>query len=431
MAPKHAKTQSSFLTHDLPVHEIAEQVRAGHVPAVEVMERSLEAIDRLDGEIGAFREVWRERALAQAEELAQRTDLAELPLAGVPFAIKENTSSENIFIRTLTAAGAIPVGTTVNPQFCTWGTTTLPGHAVNNPIKPGHTAGGSSGGSAAAVAAGMVPFAQGNDGMGSLRIPAACCHLSTLKATPGVMPGRVGGNDWYGMSVHGVLTTNNSDLRLVTKVLTDGLVDAHDPAKTLPENFAVNVDTAAPVFGISAADEYAGAARQAARVFADNGIAVTEKKMPYPLNPLPMVARWTAGVADELRSGPKPDHLEWRNRVHAYLGRGLRYFIKDRNVVRDRARLEKHLQGDTILITPALAHEPVKNRRWHRLPWIANLVSNLYFTPFVSTWNYLGFPAGIVVEPVTGLPVQLIARPTQERILLTAMETIASGGRIG
>ena len=65
------------------------------------------------------------------------------------------------------------------------------------------------------------------------------------------------------------------------------------------------------------------------------------------------------------------------------------------------------------------------------MPWIVNLLSNLRFTPYVSTWNYLGFPAGIVVEPTSGLPVQLIARPTQERILLTAMETIASGGRVG
>lgn len=413
------------------VHEIAAQVREGKLSPVDSVQRSLDAISRLDGGIHAFREVWADRALQAARELEQSENLSELPLAGVPFALKENTALENPFVQQLTSAGAIAVGTTVNPQFCTWGTTTLPGLAVDNPILPGHTPGGSSGGSAAAVAAGMVPFAQGNDGMGSLRIPAACCGLSTLKATPGTMPGRVGGNDWYGMSVQGVLTVNNEDLRLITKILTNGMVDAEDPAKTLPENFAVSVDTTAPVFGLKAAPEYVDAAQQAARVFADKGFAVTEKNMPYPLNPLPMFARWTAGVADQLRDEPCPDHLEWRNRVHAGIGRLLRFTINGRQVARDGARIERELPGDTILITPALAKNPPRIRAWHRMPWIVNLLSNLRFTPYVSTWNYLGFPAGIVVEPTSGLPVQLIARPTQERILLTAMETIASGGRVG
>ncbi|ALA68092.1 amidase family protein [Corynebacterium lactis] len=424
-------TSHTSAIRDLPtVHEIAAQVREGKLSPVDSVQRSLDAISRLDGGVHAFREVWAGRALQAARDLEQREDLSQLPLAGVPFSLKENTVPENPFVRQLTNAGAIAVGTTVNPQFCTWGTTTLPGLTVDNPTLPGHTPGGSSGGSAAAVAAGMVPFAQGNDGMGSLRIPAACCGLSTLKSTPGIMPGRVGGTDWFGMSVHGVLTVNNEDLCLITKVLTDGLVDAENPAKTLPENFAVSLDTTAPVFGLKAAPEYVDAAQQAAKVFADNGFVVTEKKMPYPLNPLPMLARWTAGVADQLRYGPRPDHLEWRNRIHARIGRSLRFIINDRQVVRDRARIERELPGDTILITPALAKTPPRNRAWHRMPWIVNLLSNLRFTPYASTWNYLGFPAGIVVEPVSGLPVQLIARPTQERILLTAMETIASGGRI-
>lgn len=406
--------------------EIAAAVQAGELSPVESVQRSLTAIVERDGAIHAFSEVWEESALKAAEELAQRADLAELPLAGVPFALKENTNVDNGVITPLIAAGAIPVGKTVNPQFCTWGTTTRPDVTVDNPIMPGHTPGGSSGGAAAAVAGGMVAFAQGNDGMGSLRIPAACCKLATLKATPGVIPGHVGGNEWYGMSVQGVLTQDVDDLMLITKILTDGRVDS--AKRDLPETFSVLIDTVSPVFGLKPDEEYAEAARQAARLFADAGVDVTEASMPYPANPLPMLARWTAGVANELRDGGMPDHLEWRNRAHARLGRSLRWYIKDNQVVRARTKIESVLQGDQVLITPALAHPPLKNRPWHKLPWIANLVSNLYFTPFVSTWNFLGFPAGIVVEPVTGLPVQIVARPTQERILLDAMDMIARGG---
>lgn len=406
--------------------EIAAAVRAGELSPVDAVQRSLTAISERDDTVNAFVEVWEDSALAAAAALADRDDLSELPLAGVPFALKENTSADNGVITPLIAAGAIPVGTTVNPQFCTWGTTTRPDVTVDNPIMPGHTPGGSSGGAAAAVAGGMVAFAQGNDGMGSLRIPAACCKLSTLKSTPGVMPGHVGGNEWYGMSVQGVLTQDNDDLMLITKILTDGRVDAEK--RELPETFSVLVDTVSPVFGLKPAPEYENAARQAAQLFKDKGVSVEEVSMPYPANPLPMLARWTAGVADNLRDGGMPDHLEWRNRAHARLGRSLRWSIKDSQVVRARAKIERVLQGDQVLITPALAHPPLKNRAWHKMPWIVNILSNLYYTPFVSTWNFLGFPAGIVVEPVTGLPVQVVARPTQERILLDAMDTIAQGG---
>ena len=123
------------------VREIAAQVREGKLSPVDSAQRSLDAIARLDGGIHAFREVWADRALQAARELEQSEKLSELPLAGVPFALKENTALENPFVQQLTSAGAIAVGTTVNPQFCTWGTTTLPGLAVDNPILPGHTPG--------------------------------------------------------------------------------------------------------------------------------------------------------------------------------------------------------------------------------------------------------------------------------------------------
>lgn len=288
------------------------------------------------------------------------------------------------------------------------------------------TPGGSSGGAAAAVAAGMVPFAQGNDGMGSLRIPSAACNLSTIKATPGIVPGHCGGNDWYGMAVQGVIAQDNDDLTLLMRELTRGHVDAVDAP--LPADFGAVLDLSSPVAGFGAKPEWKEAARQAARTLSDAGLPVREEKAPYPLNPLPMLARWTASVADSLRDEGLPDHLEWRNRVHARIGRSLRWSISDRQVIRARSKMEKFLPGDNVLITPALATEPPTDGPWNSRPWAVNMASNMRYAPFVSVWNLLGFPAGVVVEPVSGMPVQVVARLTQERVLLTAMDRIAKGG---
>ncbi|MFC3850474.1 amidase [Corynebacterium hansenii] len=406
--------------------DIAAGVRAGQLTPEEAVRDSLDRIAAVDGAVNAFTEVWADRAISEARDLAKRPDLADLELAGVPFAMKANTGRDNDVVARLEEAGAIPVGTTANPQFCTWGTTDVPGRITRNPVRPGRTPGGSSGGAAAAVAAGMVPFAQGNDGMGSLRIPAAACKLSTIKATPGIVPGRSGRNDWYGMAVQGVLAQDNEDLVLLMKALTRGHVDAVDAP--LPPQFGAILDLSSPVAGFGAQPEWKEAARMAARTLSDAGLPVREAKAPYPLNPLPMLARWSASVANSLEDEGAGEHLEWRNRVHAGIGRGLRWSISDRQVVRARAKMEKFLPGDNVLITPALATEPPSDAQWHSRPWLANMASNMRYAPFVSVWNLLGFPAGVVVEPVSGVPVQVVARMTQERVLLTAMDRIAAGG---
>ncbi|WP_448852742.1 amidase family protein [Corynebacterium sp. 335C] len=409
-----------------PAREIAADVRSGAITAEDAVAASIARIRRRNGEILAFGEVWADRALADARALDADPRKADLPLAGVPFAVKENTEFDNPVVTRLVERGAIPVGTTMTPQFCGWGTTDSQRGVTANPVHPGRTPGGSSGGSAAAVAAGMVPFAQGNDGMGSLRIPAACCELSTIKATPGIVPGHVGGNNWYGMSVQGVLAQDNEDLVLLMRELTDGHVDAVDAP--LPERFSVVVDVTAPIAGISAGARWEDAARLAARHFEWAGLPVEERRAPYPLNPLPMLARWSAGVADSLHADGPVGRMEERSRLHARIGDMLRGTIKDRQVVRAASAMEAFLPGDGILITPALAAEPPKAAEWHKRSWVRNMASNMTYTPYVSTWNLLGFPAGVVVEPSTGVPVQVVARRTQERVLLTAMQHIADSG---
>jgi amidase len=175
--------------------ESAAAVRSGALTAVDATRAALARIERGTG-LGAFQVVRAEKALAEAAEVDARIDRPLLPLAGVPIAIKDNIpvagepmrdgsaatdsaaqSADHEIVARLRAAGAVVVGITRVPELCVFGTTDSVYGTTRNPWNVKRTSGGSSGGSAAAVASGQVPFAHGNDGMGSVRIPAANCGL--------------------------------------------------------------------------------------------------------------------------------------------------------------------------------------------------------------------------------------------------------------
>ncbi|NBE52605.1 amidase, partial [Streptomyces boluensis] len=219
--------------------EIAAAVHEGTVSPREVLADHLARIDRLDGRVGAFRTVRAEAALAEADAVAARADLDQLPLAGVPVAVKDNlpvrgestrngsaatsgapAERDHVTVARLRAAGAVVIGLTNVPELCVFGTTDGVHGTARNPWDTARTAGGSSGGSAAAVAAGMAPLGLGNDGMGSLRIPAAHCGLVGLKPGAGTVPRELGGG-WFGMSENGPLATTVEDARLMLSALTD------------------------------------------------------------------------------------------------------------------------------------------------------------------------------------------------------------------
>jgi amidase len=177
-----------------PAAELAALVRAGELSARELVEVSLDRIEALDPSVGAFVEVDADRAVILPGD--------QRPFAGVPIAVKNNRAVRGLrltqgsslmrdfvapydhsVVARLRAAGFVIVGTTKLPEFGILPVTEPAIHGpARNPWDLTRTPGGSSGGSAAAVAAGMVPLAHGNDGGGSLRIPAACCGLVGLKA---------------------------------------------------------------------------------------------------------------------------------------------------------------------------------------------------------------------------------------------------------
>jgi amidase len=418
--------------------EIAAAVREKRAAPREVVAGHLARIERLDARVGAFRVVRSEAALAEADELAGRADLAELPLAGVPVAVKDNLAvrgesnrngsaatadapadHDHPTVARLRAAGAVVVGLTNVPELCVFGTSEGVHGTARNPWDTSRTAGGSSGGSAAAVAAGMVPIALGNDGMGSLRIPAANCGIVGLKPGHDTIPAGIGHGDWFGMSENGPLATTVEDARLMFAVLSD--TEAIRPSGNLVRKVAVSVRS--PLVGVSVGRPYANAARAAAELLAGAGHEVRPADPPYPywLGTTALM-HWTAGTAVDAED-LDPRRLTRRTRVHAAVGRrfvaGVRTGERREQL---RGRLLPFFAEHDVLLTPALARRGPAAAPWHERGWLRNVLVNTNYSPLTPPWNLTGWPAMAV--PFGTLPsgapaaVQLVGRPGSELELL-------------
>ncbi|MGW3356143.1 amidase [Streptomyces bungoensis] len=424
--------------------DIAAAVRGKEVTPREVVAEHLARIERLAGRVGAFRAVRAEAALAEADEVGSRADLARLPLAGVPVAVKDNlavrgeahrdgsaatpdtpAAEDHVTVARLRAAGAVVVGLTNVPELCVFGTTEGVYGTARNPWDTSRSAGGSSGGSAAAVAAGLVPLALGNDGMGSLRIPAANCGLVTLKPGRGVVPAGIGDGDWFGMAENGPLATTVEDLRLMLSVLA-GTEFARREERA-PRRIAVALRS--PLAGVSVSAPYASAVRAAAGLLAGAGHRVRRAEPPYPLSlGVTSLQHWTAGTAVDAQ-GLDPALLARRTRVHAAVGRRFVRSVRtgDRRE-RLRARLTPFFTENDVLLTPALARRSPRADAWHERGWLRNLLANTAYSPFTPPWNLTGWPAMAV--PFGTLPsgapcaVQLVGRPGTEADLLALAEEL-------
>jgi amidase len=198
---------------------------------VEVVGEHLDRIGEADPSLGAFHLVRAQTALAEAAAVDARPDRPGLALAGVPVAVKDNIAvtgepmrvgsrassaglqtRDHPVVARLRAAGAVVVGVTRMPELAIWAFTD---GGSGWPVTPG-TCGGSSGGSAAAVAA-AVPLAHGNDGLGSIRVPAAACGLVGLKPGFGLVPAELGGDNWSSMGENGPIATTVADAALVCR----------------------------------------------------------------------------------------------------------------------------------------------------------------------------------------------------------------------
>jgi aspartyl-tRNA(Asn)/glutamyl-tRNA(Gln) amidotransferase subunit A len=228
---------------DASLISIASDVSAGRRRAAEVVDEALAAIVERDGPLHAFVAVDADRARVDAAGLDARIAAGEDvgPLAGVPLAVKDTedtigyrttygsrlwadaplATADSILVARLKAAGCIVVGKTNTPELAAKGVCdNLLFGITRNPLNTDRTPGGSSGGSAAAVAAGIVPLGTASDGGGSIRIPAAACGLPGFKPSLGRVPdGGPNPVDWPAVTTRGVLTRTVDELLRVLDVI--------------------------------------------------------------------------------------------------------------------------------------------------------------------------------------------------------------------
>lgn len=421
--------------------EIAAAVRAGRLTARQAVEHALQRIEDVDHRFGAFQQVRVFAALREADAVDARVGRADLPLAGVPVAIKDNVpvtgepmrngsaatdptpqQYDHPVVERLRAAGAVVVGLTKVPELCVFGATDSSFGITRNPWNPARTPGGSSGGSAAAVAAGEVPIAHGNDGMGSIRIPAACCGLVGIKPGLGVVPAELGNGSWFDMAENGPLATTVDDAALMLSVL------AHRPGlaqPTWPGRLRIAVSTAVPAQGLPLDAHWRAATVETADLLRAAGHSVVQADPPYgQMLALREMARWVAGTARDAELVRDRGEFAVRTARHAALGRAVLATGLPRERGRDRwrHRVEDFFADYDVLLTPALAQPPIEASAWSARGWLANIWANLRYAPFAAPWNVAGWPAMTVPAGLApdGMPlaVQLVAKPGAESQLI-------------
>ena len=426
--------------------------------AAAVLEVFLERIARLDPGLNAFSVVLAESARAEAAALDK--ELAATgprgPLHGVPVAVKDelavaglpttfggraNTRPEGAdgeVVRRLRAAGAVVLGRTRMPELGLWPfTESVAGGLTHNPWDPTRTPGGSSGGSAVAVAAGLVPVALGGDGGGSIRIPAACCGLYGLKPSRGRVSTAPAAHGWFALGTTGPLTRSVADAALVYDAVR-GTTDvdrwrAPDPATSFSEAAAsepgrlrIGWSLASPVPGVKPHAEHAAAVRDAASLLADLGHDVGEVDPRYPDVTRAFVPQFFAAAGEYVRSVDHPEHVERRTRAVARLGRWASAAVAERAIGHGERLAdvvdERVFSGLDVLLTPTLAGRPP---RVGRLEGAGPALAALRAQPMIAhtaLWNVTGHPAAAVPWGFAGdgLPtsVQLVGRRGEETTLL-------------
>lgn len=424
--------------------EIARAVRRGDTAAGQAVSEHLELIKARGDVVNAFRVVRTTDALAEAEAVDAQEDLANLPLAGVPIAVKENTpiaglptwngsdaakspvaEADHEVVRRLRGAGAVVVGATRMPELGIWAFTDDASAVTRNPWRTDRTAGGSSGGAAAAVSAGLVPIAHGNDGLGSVRIPAAACGLVGVKPGRGLVPTQVGATDWYGLVEHGILATTVSDATVGLAVLAGW---TPPPQLVEPAALRLAVSLRSPVLGVRPDAASRAAVASATKLLINAGHDAVYQNPVYPgaLGPR-VVATWCAAVDADIEAGGLDRHaLQARTRRHAAIGAWANrhgYVVeRHRESFRDQSVTWFAEGRIDVLLTPALAATPPPAHRYASRSWLSNVVASMRFAPYAAPWNVAGLPAVVVPMGVRedGLPVgvQLVGPPGAELTLL-------------
>ncbi|MEV5610759.1 amidase [Streptomyces sp. NPDC052225] len=451
----------------LGLGDTARELADGSVSSRALVERALAGIERTQPVLNAFRQVRAEAALAEADAADRALASGERrPLLGVPVAVKDDmdvAGEPTAFgcagefparerdaeaVRRLRAAGAIVVGKTNTCELGQWPFTEGPAFGdTRNPWAPAHTPGGSSGGSAAAVAAGLVPAALGSDGAGSVRIPAAWTHLVGIKPQRGRISTWPWAEAFHGITVNGTLARTVADAALLLDAASgnhDG--DPHRPApvhaaraaQQEPGRLRIALSLRMPFTATPKRLEPAVRSRVVALAerLAALGHDVAEADPRYGQIGLAFVPRATAGIAEWVDRVPDPARLDPRTREAARMGRllggaPLRAARRAEAVLHRRvgALFDRY----DVVLAPTTAAPPPRVGDLARLSGWRTDRAMIAACPYAWPWNVLGWPgvnvpAGLVGD---GLPVgaQLLGPAHSEPLLISLAAQLESDQR--
>jgi Asp-tRNA(Asn)/Glu-tRNA(Gln) amidotransferase A subunit family amidase len=415
---------------ELPCTDLAGGVRAGRLSAAEVVAAFLARIERIDRAVNAFTVVDGDRALAAARVLDARIARGEDPgpLAGLPLAVKDAedvaglrtthgdpalagappAAEDSIQVARLRAAGAVVVGKTNLPAHSGKAETdNLLFGVTRNPWAPEHVAGGSSGGSAAALTTAMAALATGADAGGSIRIPAGACNVAGFKPTTGVVPYGDDVPSWGPITARGPMARRMADTALALDAAAGP--SARDPyAVALPGSFVAaarirslrGVRVAwSPTLGYASPEpRVVEVCAAAVEVLRELGATVdTGRAWVKPV---------LVGLVDELlRAGPDLDPARLEPHLLDWVARARRMSALDLAAA-ERVRHEVGLRLARVFASYDLIASPVTSRPAPRIdtpgPW-----SELAHVFNLSTGPAASVPAGFVTEAGAELPVGL------------------------
>jgi len=435
---------------------LADIVAAGDVSSAALIDQALARIAEYQPMLEAFRVVRAEAARAEAAEADRRLAQGErLPLLGVPIAIKDDTdlagettpfgctgdcvpkSTDAELVRRLRAAGAVIVGKTKTSEFGQWPMGDSDAFGVTrNPWDRSRTPGGSSAGSAAAVAAGLVPAAFGSDGAGSVRIPAAWSGLVGLKPQRGRISGWPDADPFFGITTNGPLARSVDDASLLLDVVAgnhrgDRFWAAPPPRpfrdaarqSTGPLRIALSFRT--PFFVDDALDpEIRSAVERLAGVLEGLGHTVFPADPDYGFVGVSFLPRGSAGSADWATRIPNAQ-VERATRTELKLGK-----LMGGRVLQLARALEPHYRDKIgriferadVVLTPTTAALPLPVGAFQGMGWWAAGQLATGACPYCWVWNTLGWPGLSVPAGFSrsGLPIgaQLLGREGDEATLL-------------
>lgn len=449
-----------FELHHLTAHEQLDWLRRGEISPSELLAHYLERIARFDS-LGAFTTVTADAALERAKHVEAGASKASA-LWGLPLGDKDLESREGVRttfgsrlfadfvpqesdegVRVRDAAGAISLGKTNTPEFgLSSYTENLVARPAVTPYDVSRGAGGSSGGAAVAVAAGLLPVAPGSDGGGSIRIPAAATGLVGLKPSRGRIPGGAGFTSLAGLVTPGPLARTVADAALILDAMVEG--GAYQYATAAPAwdggaylnaairgegRFEIGVMTTSPwdsAYEITLHPEALAALDLAQQHLAAIGHGLQSLELEPDDSYGPNFRTiWQAGAATIPAEGAQLELLEPLTRWLVERGRALSagqlseallaLTLFERSVIRQFSRVD-------AVMTPSLALTPRPLGWYDREDAEHNFEQQCQYTPFTSFVNVSGLPAITlpVHQTADGLPmgVQLVGRPGGEHTLL-------------